>query len=42
MIEGTQAGILADGRSGANRNSMVVWVGAGVILADGRSGANRN
>ena len=37
--------ILADGRSGANRNMMSSWIGlayAKVILADGRSGANRN
>ena len=34
--------ILADGRSGANRNWGKLTVKLDIILADGRSGANRN
>ena len=34
--------IIADGRSGANRNHAVAGALDLVIIADGRSGANRN
>ena len=34
--------IVADGRSGANRNGSEVINAARTIVADGRSGANRN
>ena len=36
------ASIIADGRSGANRNKTTTTNSKSLIIADGRSGANRN